>query len=48
MTLDGKQRETALIEKMPAERMVHFQGDKGTFPGLPVSELSARVPRAAP
>ncbi len=37
--LDGKQREAALIEKMPNESAVAFQG-KGKFPGLLASELS--------
>lgn len=39
--LDGKQRKLALVEQLPAERMVHFQGASGTFPGIPVSEFSA-------
>lgn len=37
--LDGKQREAALIEKMPNESAVAFRG-KGPIPGLPGSELS--------
>lgn len=37
--LDGKQREAALIEKMPNESAVAFQG-KGKIPGLSASELS--------
>lgn len=39
--LDGKQQKTALISNTPLERMVHFQGPSGQFPGLPVTELSA-------
>ncbi|HVS35026.1 MAG TPA: DUF3500 domain-containing protein [Gemmataceae bacterium] len=38
--LDTKQQATALIQKKPAESAVAFQGDKGKFPGLPVSDLS--------
>lgn len=37
--LDGKQREAALFEKMPAESAVGFKG-KEKIPGLPVSEMS--------
>jgi len=39
--LDGKQREAALLEKLPDESAVAFQGAKGKFPGIPVSDLSA-------
>jgi Protein of unknown function (DUF3500) len=38
--LDGKQREKALIAKPPAEARVAIQGEKGTFQGLAVSEMS--------
>lgn len=38
--LDGKQRKQALVAQAPAEREVHFRGQKGGFPGIPVSELS--------
>jgi hypothetical protein len=38
--LDGKQRERALIEKLPAESAVGFQGPDGQRPGIPVGELS--------
>lgn len=38
--LDAKQAEKALVEKAPAEAAVALQGDKGTFPGIAVSELS--------
>ena len=37
--LDGKQRESALIEKFPPESAVSFRG-KDPIPGLRVSELS--------
>lgn len=39
--LDAKQSEKALVAKAPAEAAVTLQGDKGTFPGIGVSELSA-------
>ena len=39
--LDAKQSEKALIAKAPAEAAVTLQGEKGTFPGIAVSELSA-------
>ncbi len=39
--LDGKQREKALIEKAPAESRVAVQGEKGTFPGIAVGEMSS-------
>ena len=38
--LDGKQREKALIAKAPAEARVAVQGEKGTFPGLVVADMS--------
>lgn len=38
--LDGKQRELALVEKLPREQAVAFRGSAGGFPGIPVSELS--------
>jgi hypothetical protein len=38
--LDGKQRKLALLEKRPNEQAVAFQGDGGTFPGIPITELS--------
>ncbi|HEX4149846.1 MAG TPA: hypothetical protein VHY20_12695, partial [Pirellulales bacterium] len=37
--LDGKQRQAALIERMPREQDVNFRG-KSTLPGVPVTELS--------
>jgi hypothetical protein len=38
-SLDGKQRERALLERAPSESAVEHKPDK--FPGIPVSELSA-------
>jgi hypothetical protein len=39
--LDGKQREAALVTaKRPRESAIAFQGDKGKFPGMPVTEMS--------
>jgi hypothetical protein len=38
--LDGKQRKLALVETRPEEEAVAFQGEKGKFPGIPVTELS--------
>jgi len=38
--LDGKQRETALLPKAPAESRVQIQGEKGKFPGIAVGEMS--------
>jgi hypothetical protein len=39
--LDGRQREQALISPMPEESAVGFRGPEGTFPGLPLAELSS-------
>ncbi len=39
--LDGKQRTMALVPKAPRESAVAFRGEQGTFPGIPVSELSS-------
>uniref|UniRef100_A0A7C4LLX4 DUF3500 domain-containing protein n=1 Tax=Schlesneria paludicola TaxID=360056 RepID=A0A7C4LLX4_9PLAN len=39
--LDGKQRERALLPKMPPEKDVHFRGASADLPGLPIRELSA-------
>jgi hypothetical protein len=38
--LDDKQQKEALIEKRPKEAAVEFHGEKGTFPGIPISKLS--------
>ncbi len=39
--LDGKQRKLALVDNLPKEEAVAFQGTSGKFPGIPVTELSA-------
>lgn len=39
--LDGKQREKALIDTMPAESDVPFRGEKGVFPGLSIADMTA-------
>lgn len=39
--LDGKQRKQALLARRPRESAVGFQGPKGSFPGIPVTELSS-------
>jgi hypothetical protein len=39
--LSGKQQKLALVPRRPAESAVQFRGPKGTFPGIPVTELSA-------
>ncbi len=39
--LDAKQSRKALVAKAPNETAVAIQGDKGTFPGIVVSDLSA-------
>lgn len=38
--LDGKQRATALVPKLPQERNVHFTGKEGKRTGLPVTEMT--------
>ncbi len=38
--LDGRQRELALVKSLPEERAVEFQGENGSFPGIPLAELS--------
>ena len=38
--LDGRQRQQALVAKMPRESHVDFEGKDGNFHGLPLSELS--------
>lgn len=38
--LDAKQSERALVSKAPPEAAVKIQGTSGSFPGLPVGELS--------
>jgi hypothetical protein len=39
--LDGKQREKALVAKLPREQDSGFQGPEGKFPGIAVSELAS-------
>ncbi len=39
--LDGKQRQIALVSKLPEEHKVAFRGSEGGLPGLPVSEMSS-------
>ncbi|MFN0056116.1 MAG: DUF3500 domain-containing protein [Planctomycetales bacterium] len=39
--LDAKQAARALVAEAPAESAVPVQGEKGTFPGLLIGELSA-------
>jgi hypothetical protein len=38
--LDGWQRQRALVDSLPPEQAVVFQGTNGSFPGLPVSEMA--------
>jgi len=38
--LDVRQRSKALVEKLPVEVAIGFQGPAGAFPGLPVTEMS--------
>jgi len=39
--LDGKQRKSALVAKLPREQDSGFRGTGGSQPGIPVSELSS-------
>ncbi len=39
--LDDKQRKRALVDRLPTEEAVSFQGPGGAFPGIPVSEMSS-------
>ena len=39
--LDDKQRKQALVDKLPKEEAVAFQGPSGQFPGIKVAELSS-------
>jgi uncharacterized protein DUF3500 len=39
--LDEKQRARALVDKLPKEEAVSFQGSGGQFPGIPVAEMSS-------
>ncbi len=38
--LAGRQRALALVKKLPEESAVHFQSAEGSFPGIPLAELS--------
>jgi hypothetical protein len=38
--LDGRQREAALVDRLPPENAVAFRGRREPIPGIPVSELS--------
>ena len=38
--LDGRQRKLAEVATSPRESQVAFRGEKGAFPGIPVTELS--------
>src|SRR5207249_4728934 len=38
--LDDKQQKRALVEKLPEESAVAFQGREGMFPGIKVAELA--------
>lgn len=38
--LDGKQRDLALLPKLPREQAVGFRGTSGGFPGIPLTECS--------
>jgi hypothetical protein len=40
-SLDSKQAEQALLKNAPPEAAVALQGEKGKFPGIGISELSA-------
>ena len=39
--LDAKQRERALIDRLPREEDVGFRGPGGQLPGLPLAEMSS-------
>lgn len=39
--LDGKQRDKALIAKLPKEQASGFRGPSGELPGIPVADLSS-------
>jgi len=39
--LDEKQRKQALVDKLPREEAVAFQGPSGRFPGIPVADMSS-------
>jgi hypothetical protein len=39
--LDGKQRDQALVKKLPSEQAVSFRGPGGELPGLAIGEMSS-------
>ncbi len=39
--LDGKQRRQALVAHSPRESAVAFRGKEGSYPGIPIAELTA-------
>src|SRR5439155_12916541 len=39
--LDGKQRKAAEVPELPKEEAVGFQGEKGKFPGIAITDLSS-------
>ena len=39
-TLDDGRRKHALIEEAPVQTQIELQGRRGTFPGIPVAELT--------
>jgi hypothetical protein len=39
--LDGRQRGSALVEKLPRENAIAFRGKEGPLPGIAVADLSA-------
>ena len=46
--LDEKQRQRALVEKLPVEEAVEFHGPAGPYPGLPVAGHEQRSALAGP
>jgi hypothetical protein len=44
--LDDKQQKRALVEHRPAESAVAFRGDKGSYTGIPVADLSGDQKKA--
>jgi Protein of unknown function (DUF3500)/TAT (twin-arginine translocation) pathway signal sequence len=41
--LDESQQKSALVSESPHEAEVQFQGEKGQFPGLPITKLTSDV-----
>jgi len=44
-SLSAGQRQQALLRESPIQTQIELQGDKGVFPGLPVSDLSRESKR---